>query len=140
MEPGCLCRRLEARAYAHATEDLDRVVEAVRNVAPGGRIAVAKARGHHGNEIAVVTAEVEGCEASDALKYILNNLDEIEFNIFINSININKNRLYIRINKQKALSGVLRLDEGDDVVVVEARVASRDFNKLIDFLRSARGR
>jgi RNA binding exosome subunit len=134
----CLCNRLEARAYAHATEDLDKVLRAVRNLVDGS-LVITRLKGHYGNEIDVVTAEVRGCEATKALAYILKMLDELDFNIFINSLTIHKNKIYIRINKQSAFLNIIRLGEGDDVILIEASVSVKDANELIAMLRDLRG-
>lgn len=134
----CIVRMVEARTYCHATEDCEKVARALSKVVEG-KIAIEKIRGHHGNEIAVMTTRVEGCDATTALSKILKLLDDIEFNILINSIDIYKNRIFIRLNKQKALRGVLRIDVGDDVIHVEARLARNAADRLIETLKELRG-
>ncbi|MEL9991776.1 MAG: RNA-binding domain-containing protein [Thermoproteus sp.] len=129
---------VEARTYCHATEDCNKVARALSKVVDG-EITMERIRGHHGNEITVMAARIEGCDATTALIKILKSLDDIEFNILINSINIYKNRIFIRLNKQKALRGVLRIDEGDDVIHIEARLTHNAANRLIETLKGLRG-
>lgn len=125
--------RISARAYCHATEDCNKVARAVSVVMPGP-ISTETMRGYHGNEIKLLSSEVEGCQAYDLFLKILKNLDYIELSIFKNSLNIFKNKIYMRFNKQKAFMGVLRFDTGDDVVIVEVRVPKNYFNAFIDLL------
>lgn len=134
----CLVRYIKATAYCHATEDCSKVSKALSVVAQGDVVVEAFA-GYHGNTIVALRVEAEGCVATEIFSNILKLLDDLNFNILINSLEIFKNRIYIRLNKQKAYMGVLELDPGDDVIHVEARMSRKALNDLIRALKELRG-
>ncbi len=134
----CPVRYIRATAYCHATEDCDKVAKALINIVPGEVIS-ERVEGYYGNIITALRVDVEGCVATKILSDILKLLDDLDFNILINSIEIYKNRIFIRISKQKAYRKIVRLDSGDDVIHVEVRFSHKALNDLIDVLRKLRG-
>ncbi|MGC9169134.1 MAG: RNA-binding domain-containing protein [Thermoproteus sp.] len=138
MQEPCPVRSIKAVAYCHSTEDCDRVAKALRNVLPG-EIHIEKVTGYYGNVITMMYAEVVGCYATTIFANILKSIDNLDFQILLNNINIYKNKLFIRFNKQKALQGLLRLDSGDDVIHVEVRVPRAAANSLIETFVRLRG-
>lgn len=134
----CPVRYISATAYCHATEDCGKVAKALTAVVPGA-VSVEELAGYHGNKIIALRVKVEGCAATEIFSNILKLFDDLDFEIFINSLEIFKNKVYIRLNKQKAYTGALRLDAGDDVVHVEVRFSRKALNDLIRVLRELRG-
>ncbi|MCU7786483.1 exosome protein [Pyrobaculum sp. 3827-6] len=131
----CPVSLLHARVYIHATEDLDRVIQALKNVVSGRYVATV-ARGHHGNVINIVQVRLEDCEALEALKSIVARLDDIEFLIMLSGIE--GTRLYAKFDKQYAYRGVLKISHSDDVVYVEVRGRALAVDDMRSFLLSMR--
>jgi RNA binding exosome subunit len=109
---------LTARVYVHATENLDKVMKALRNVVEG-RYVMRSTRGHHGNVIHIVEVKLTECDAFEALRSIITRLDDVEFLLMLSGIE--ESRLYVKFDKQQAYRGVLKVSHGDDVVYVEVR-------------------
>jgi len=116
-------RRLDLRAYQHATEDRDRVVLALRFVAGDGEPAARQAEGYHGNPITVWEVSVSGragmegfwARLADAglCAGLSENLEE----------RISEDgELFVRFDKQQAVGGRLALSPGDDVISARGRV------------------
>ncbi|MEM4233212.1 MAG: RNA-binding domain-containing protein [Thermoplasmata archaeon] len=115
---------LHARAICHATEELERVEETIRAVIGDADLHVSRTEGVHGNEIDVVQAEVDDGRAilaffdrlsTESLRKVAETLEQ--------RIDEERN-MFIRIEKQLALAGDIRLSTGDDVVSVRLRVRS----------------
>ncbi|MFZ8812096.1 MAG: RNA-binding domain-containing protein [Pyrobaculum sp.] len=114
----CPVSMLTARVYVHATENLDKVMKALRNVVEG-RYVMRSTRGHHGNVIHIVEVKLTECDAFEALRSIITRLDDVEFLLMLSGIE--ESRLYVKFDKQQAYRGVLKVSHGDDVVYVEVR-------------------
>ena len=119
--------RVELSAHAHATEDVDRVLEAVLNLLPEelrGRVKplVQTVEGHHGNPITRIVVRLEGQEAEEFLRGLASRLSEQDKRIlrFILESRYDEKagRFYLRLSKQDAYQGRLVFSDGDDVVHV----------------------
>ncbi len=119
--------RVELSCFAHATEDEGKVLQALSNVLPerlrgSQRVAIteAKVEGHHGNPIIIVTARVRGQDAAAIFEYILEKLSAEDKAYISSTLKARRagGRLYLRLDKQLAFLGVLRISEGDDVIKV----------------------
>ncbi len=131
---------IEIETYVHATENIDRVVEAIKNILLRGEkipIILEVLWGTFGNRIIRVKVFIErGSEK--ILKNILCNLSNIDKlrETLENRVDSAGN-LYLRLNKQELIKGNLVLeDESDDIVRVKARVSRKllkeSTNKLIE--------
>ena len=114
---------IDIRFFAHATEDLDKVVKAAQNVLPSNHmedIAFNKSnlRGHYGNPITLFEAKIKNKETIRALvDNLSSHLSESDKETLSREINLHveKGRLYIRIDKQAALQGRLKLCTSDPI-------------------------
>ncbi|NOZ89459.1 MAG: hypothetical protein GXO15_05995, partial [Crenarchaeota archaeon] len=75
--------RVEIAAHAHATEDVDKVVEAVMGLLPEtlrGRVEplVVTVEGHHGNPITRIVVRLEGVDAEEFLRSLASRLGDAE--------------------------------------------------------------
>ena len=122
---------MHARAICHATEELDRVERAIRSVVGDAELQVARTEGVHGNEIRVIQADVEEVAAiraffdrlsTEALREIQDSLDQ--------RIDEERN-LFLRVEKQPAMVGEIRLGTGDDVVSIRLRVIAYPAKKEV---------
>jgi RNA binding exosome subunit len=114
---------IDFRFCAHATEDLDKVMEAVQNVLPNDhlkKITFKKSNldGHYGNPITFFDTRIEDIEAVRALveniSANLNSLDKEKLDRTINRCVENGN-LFIRLDKQAALRGKIEFATSDPI-------------------------
>ncbi len=114
---------VDIRFFAHATEDVDKVIEAVQNVLPSGHtedIVFNKRnlRGHYGNPITFFEAKIKNKEAIRALvENLSSHLSELEKETLHREIRLHleKGSLYVRLDKQAALQGKLKLCTSDPI-------------------------
>jgi RNA binding exosome subunit len=116
---------VDVRVFAHATEDLDKVLAAVQNVLPQGlasTVAFKKTAltGHHGNPITLFETRIKNRKVTQALfeklASSLNMADKEALSCEI-SQHLEKGNLYIRLDKQCSYMGELRLGQADPIHV-----------------------
>jgi len=116
---------VDIRFCAHATEDLDKVMEAVHNILPNKKheeITFNKScvEGHYGNPITFFETRIKDQETIKALvenlSANLGSFDKEEFGTQINRY-FEKGSLYIRLNKQAALQGKIKFTISDPIRV-----------------------
>lgn len=118
--------RVEIATHAHATEDEERVVKAVVNLAPNvlRRVRVGRVvlEGHYGNPITRITVHVSGSDVEEFLREFASRLGPNEKRMFRFLIreryDASSGRLFLRVSKQDAFLGHVRFSDGDDVVRV----------------------
>ncbi len=136
--------RLTSVEYAvliHATEDLSKVIKAVENLMPPKlrerkNVEIEEAYGHYENPIRILKASFRNPEyASQVFAWVwrlLPNEDKVsiirDLDLYVND----KLKLYMRLDKQDAFSGLARLSFSDDVIKVifnfkGSKEALRDF-------------
>ncbi len=131
----------------HATEDQSKVERALLNLLPEGirgsaQVKYAVARGHHGNEIMIASLEEEGQTAKDVVDYITKLLppgDLLRLRDELNRYFDSRSTFFMRLDKQKAYSGMLRLSDSDDIIRVKISVQLRkgEQSKLLHDLNLA---
>lgn len=119
--------RVELSCSVHATESEEKVLKSLRNILPehlreAGKIQIlsSKVRGHYGNPITIISASITGPEAQEIVNYLFSNLSAEDKAYLSTTMDarVDSGRLYLRINKQKAFTGLIKLSEGDDVIRV----------------------
>ena len=114
---------IDIRFFAHATEDVDKVVEAVQHALPSDHmedIAFKKSnlRGHYGNPITLFEAKIKNKETIRALvDNLSSHLSELDKETLSREIHLHveKGSLYVRLDKQAALQGKLKLCTSDPI-------------------------
>ena len=114
---------VDIRFFAHATEDVDKVVEAVRHVLPSDHMEdvvfnKSNLRGHYGNSITLFEAKIKNKETIRALgENLSSHLSELDKETLSREIHLHveKGSLYIRLDKQAALQGKLKLCTSDPI-------------------------
>ena len=114
---------IDIRFFAHATEDLDKVVEAVQRVLPSDHMEDIvfnknNLRGHYGNPITLFEAKIKNKETIRALvENLSSHLSELDKETLRREIHLHveKGSLYIRLDKQAALQGKLKLCTSDPI-------------------------
>jgi len=114
--------RLEVRVYAHSTEDPERVVRAVLNVFPEDvgevRFRRRTVSGQYGDSITILRAELRGSKARAVLKHIVQSLGEEDFRRLLSEASSRvdeSGNLYVRLDKQEAYLGRVRLMDSDPI-------------------------
>lgn len=114
---------VDVRFCAHATEDVDKVMEAVQNVLPSDHtenisFKRSNLEGHYSNPITFFDARIKDKETVRALvenlSANLSSLDKDELGRTINRC-VEKGSLYIRLDKQAALQGKIKFATSDPI-------------------------
>jgi RNA binding exosome subunit len=114
---------VDVRFCAHATEDVDKVVKAVQNTLPSDHIEDitfkrSNLEGHYGNPITFFETRIKDKETVRALvenlSVNLSSLDKEELGRMIHRC-VDKGNLYIRLDKQAALQGKIKLVTSDPI-------------------------
>lgn len=115
---------LHARTLCHATEDIDKVKQAFTSVVGDTEISVSKTDGHHGNLIFVIEATLEKDNAIDGF---FEKLSDSDLDTIVQTLSSRIDdgcNLFIRIDKQTAFSGKIKMASNDDVISVRLRIRS----------------
>jgi len=114
---------IDIEFFAHATEDLGKVMEAVKHVLPANRTEEIdfkknSLKGHHGNPIVFFEAKIEGKELVKAvINSVFSRLTELDKEALRREIemHVEKGSLYLRLDKQAAFQGVVKLGAADPI-------------------------
>ena len=115
---------LHARAFSHATEDLEKVKQAFTNAVGELELKVSRTEGHYGNPIVVVEGETR--EASKISEFF-GRLGDEDLGMILRTLDSRTDEgcnLFLRLDKQSAFGNDVRLSEGEDVVSVRIRVGA----------------
>lgn len=117
--------KIEARAYARATEVLEKVVSSVQSVFPENLrqklvMSKSKAEGQAGDTILVITATLEGQENCElVMDYVFNQMDNQSRRAIERSLDIRLDDdcvFFLRIDKQAAFLGSMRIAGESDLI------------------------
>ncbi|HEX9261264.1 MAG TPA: RNA-binding domain-containing protein [Candidatus Bathyarchaeia archaeon] len=111
------------RVFAHATEDAEKVMTAVRRMLPettGENVVFEKTvlTGHHGNPIVLLEAKLEDrLILPDVLQRIGNGLTALDKETLDSELKLHleKGNLYLRFDKQQAFLGASRFSTNDPI-------------------------
>jgi RNA binding exosome subunit len=117
-----LIKAAEISVFAHATEDEDKVKQAVKRLAQYEHTFESQRLiGHYEDSINLLTSKtVKKKEATDFLANIVNKLSSLDRETLLNELPNHvdpQGRLYIRLDKQKAYHGRAVLNETDPIRV-----------------------
>jgi hypothetical protein len=116
---------ISLRTYVHATEEQEKVLNAIRNLFPRElreKLSFKKNRlkGHFGNPIVSVEAKIIERELIEGfLKSLVKRLSKEDKKLLSDRINlhVHSGSLYIRLDKQAAYLGEIKLREADPIRV-----------------------
>ncbi len=137
-----MIERVEVTATSHATEDLEKVGEAIANVLgleDLEDIEVTEVKGHHGNPILYLKLVLRGKKAKEAAKNILKKMDDFDFELLKRDLEqrAEGSKLYLRFDKQRAYLGELSMSSGSDVVRVVIVFKRKVTPELLEQLRAS---
>ena len=114
---------VDVRVFAHATEDPEKVLTAVRNILPteiaeNAVFQKTSLSGHHGNPIILFQTKVTDKQALplvlEKIALNLNALDKETLNSEM-KLRLEKRNLYLRFDKQAAYMGELKFSSNDPI-------------------------
>jgi len=116
---------IEVRSFAHATEDPDKVMEATKRIFPTDSLEEVEFRrtslkGHYGNPITLFEAKIK---EEKTIKGLIDNLfpriSAVDKESLLREIgsHVEKGSLYLRLDKQAALHGDIKLCTADPIRV-----------------------
>lgn len=116
---------VDVRFSAHATEDPKKVMEAMQKILPSDymdNIVFKKdnLKGHYGNPIILFETRIKGKEIIQAfVKNLSSGISELDKETLLREINLHSEdgNLYLRLDKQAALQGELKLCTADPIRV-----------------------
>jgi RNA binding exosome subunit len=114
---------IDLRVFAHATEDVDKVLAAVRSVIPAELVDMvvfkrSNLTGHHGNPIVLLETKIKDRKVAQAIfEKLSQGLPSLDKETLSNAIgqHVEKGNLYLRLDKQSAYLGELRLSQTDPI-------------------------
>jgi RNA binding exosome subunit len=111
-------------AIVHATEDADRVLQALRQLFPEGSLpSKAETRrfdGHYGNEIRIVDLSIRGASARSFLEYLWENLPSLDRVSILDTLEKHLDTsggLHLRLDKEEVFRGTLRVKDQDPIKI-----------------------
>jgi RNA binding exosome subunit len=133
---------IEVRVFAHATEDTEKVLTAVRNLFPeeiGEAMLFEKSTlsGHHGNPIVLFRAKLEERQVlPSVMRRIgggLTSLDKETLDSEL-KLHLEKGNLFLRFDKQQAFLGALRFSSNDPIHV-KVHFKNRTADEIVSLCR-----
>jgi len=114
---------IDISLFAHATENIDKVMEAVKTIIPPPHIdevtfKKSKLKGEYGNPVTVLRARIKKQEIIKVIvDRISKSLSESDKNRILQELELRLDRsnLYLRLDKQWAFRGSLKLCRADPI-------------------------
>ena len=114
---------IDIQVFAHATEDLEKVKTAVRNILPDELAQTilfnkSELSGHHGNPIIILSTRLEEKKfLPKVLEKIGSNLPSLDKEELFSNIKLHleKGNLFLRVDKQSAIFGEIRFTKNDPI-------------------------
>jgi RNA binding exosome subunit len=124
----------------HATEDPEKVAQAMRNLCLDGTpmsSTMNRAKGHHGNEIVTLGFTIRNTKnVESSLQNIwrgFSQLDKTEIYSSLGSRIDSTGTLFLRIDKQDSLKGRIRLENSDPIKIeISFRTKSLKGEEFVD--------
>jgi len=135
---------VDLRVFAHATEDLDKVLTALRNLLPTDIAETAQVEknslmGHHGNSITLFTTQLTDKKLlPNLLEKIGQSLSALDKEDLTNNINtrIEKTNLYLRFDKQAASMGKIKFTQ-DDPIRIKIHFKNKTPDEILKMLKES---
>jgi RNA binding exosome subunit len=127
----------------HATEDAEKVAQAIRNLSLGETslgFTMNRAKGHHGNEIITFVLMIRNAKHTEIfLKNIwtgLSRLDRTEVYSSLASRIDSSGTMFLRLDKQEALKGRIHIENTDPVKIeISFRTEPSKRNEFVNSIR-----
>lgn len=135
---------IDVRVFAHATEDAEKVLTAVRNILPvalreGAIFQKNLLTGHHGNPIVLFETKLVDKQALiGVLRKIGVGLTVLDKETLENDLKLylEKRNLYLRFDKQFAFQGEVRFSQNDPIHF-KIHFKNKSFEEIVAICREA---
>ena len=135
---------IEIRLFAHATEDLSKVAEAVKQIFPVGYSEEVEFRrtnlkGHYGNPITLFEAKIkDGKKARAFVDSLFSRISLTDKEDLLREIglHVEKGSLYLRLDKQAALRGEVKLCT-EDPIRVRIRFRKGEIEEILEVCKES---
>lgn len=111
-------------AIVHATEDLQRVLQALSRLFPDASLPskaeTRKFNGHFGNEIRIVNLSIRSATARSFLKYLWSSMVSFDRASVLDALDKHVDPsgvLHLRLDKEEAFRGVFRIRDQDPIKI-----------------------
>ena len=124
--------KVSFRAFVAATEDEGRVREALSILVPLDRISSDTVRGHFGNEIKILEASLRRKEAQSFFQILHEQLppeESLRLHQEIPARLEGKSHFHLRLDKQAAYRGLIRITDSKDALDVCALIKTYPSNR-----------
>ncbi len=114
---------LTFRTFSHATEDEEKVREAIRFACGCDEVSKDETSGYHGNPIMVLEAKISGRKIDDFFR----RLEKQDLELLLETIEKRVDEesfFFLRLDKQLAYEGILKLSDGEDIIAVRGKIKS----------------
>jgi hypothetical protein len=122
---------LSFRTFVQATEVEERVVEAMRLVTGVDEFERTETEGYHGNPIIILETTLK---RKRDIRNVFSRLDTEDVQLLIDTLDERvdeDSHLYMRLDKQEAFLGGMRLADGGDVIRVRGALISHPKNREV---------
>jgi len=113
---------MHARTICHATEDLEKVEQALGTIIGTSVVNRSRTEGHHGNVIEILDSSVDDEELILDVFRRMTPEDLAEAGSALEARMDDACQVFLRFDKQEAYAGRLVLSDGEDVVAVRIKV------------------
>jgi RNA binding exosome subunit len=135
---------IDMRVFAHATEDPEKVLTAVRNILPeelseNAVFQKTSLTGHHGNPIILYETKLTDKQAlPTALQKIGAGLTALDKETLASDLKLHleKRNLYLRFDKQSAYQGKVRFSKNDPIHF-KIHFKNKTFEEIVEICRNA---
>lgn len=133
---------IDVRTFAHATEDADKVEQALGNTLPIeliDRLALKKSNltGHHGNPIVLLETRIKDKnDVREVFQKMSSGLNVLDKGLLGGEItrHLERGNLYLRLDKQSAYVNELRLC-GSDPIHFKVHFKKSDVGEIVEICR-----
>ena len=135
---------IDVRVFAHATEDAEKVLAAVRNILPvelgeGAVFKKTRLTGHHGNPIVLFETKLADKQLlPGVLRKIGVGLPVLDKETLDSDLKLHleKRNLYLRFDKQFAFQGEARFSQNDPIHF-KIHFKNKSFEEIVEICREA---
>jgi RNA-binding protein len=111
-------------AIVHATEDVDRVLQALNRIFPEGSLPskadTQRFHGHYGNEIRMVDLSIRDRPARSFFEHLWKSLPSFDRASILDALEKHldaSGNLHLRLDKQEVLRGIIRMKDQDPIKI-----------------------
>ena len=111
-------------AIVHATEDADRVHQALIRVLPNGSLPskteTRRFYGHYGNEIRMIDLSIRGGPANSLFEHVWKSLTSFDRAAVLRELDLyvdTSGALHLRFDKEEAFRGIVKLKDQDPIKI-----------------------